>query len=441
MLSTLSTHGRAFWPSVGLTGSVLFLMCLLALADTLKLAETAQLATVLACLFVIAELPRLPARQRKQILTLAGIGFAFAGWAWWQGSTLKLLELMGEHLKLVMLLTAVNFISMATRLERSGDMTGVKSFGFTLGGMHLFSAIANFSAVIMVGDQVKRKDRLDALSQLILSRGFGLAVLWSPFLSILALVLEQVPGAELYEIYPYSVSLAVIGLGLCLLDARLRYSQDLKQYDGYPLKSSTLSLPAIMMAGVLGLTALYPEIPTVAIVSGIAMLTPFILVCLRNPVITGIRMTQTHIRTKLPDARSEISLFLAAGVLAGGVKACIGAGLIALPFTETNALVASVVLCSIVLLAHAGLHQLAVVAIFAGLLTDVTTTPTLMAVAYVLATALSMAGSTFSGLNFIMQARYHTPARDIVKVNSVFTLTMLAIGCTALWLMEWMGVQ
>lgn len=441
MLSSLTTRAQGLWPSMVLTGPLLFTMCLLALLDTFQLVSAAEIATVLACLFVLFELPRLKPGQRKQILILAGIGFAFALWAWWQGSDLSLLDLLGEHLKLLMLLTAVNFISLATRLERSGEMRGLSSFSFTLGGMHLFSAIANFSSVIMVGDQVKRNERVDALSQMILSRGFGLAVLWSPFLSILALVLEQVPGAELYSIYPYSISLAVMGLLLCLLEARLRYPQQLARYDGYPLKPSTLTLPIVMMVCVLAVTAFYPDLPTVAVVSSIAILTPLALVSFQQGPVSSMGTLGRHITTKLADARAEISLFLAAGILAGGVKACISVGLIALPFTETNAFVASMVLCAVVFLAHVGLHQLAVVAIFAGLLADVTTTPTLMAVAYVLATALSMSGSTFSGLSFILQARFHSKPRDILSVNLGFTLVMVAAGCGMLYLMESLGVQ
>lgn len=441
MLSSLTTRVQGLWPSMALTGPLLFTMCFLALLDTFQLVSTAEIAIVLACLFVLFELPRLKPGQRKQIGMLAGIGFTFAAWAWFQGSDLALLDLLGEHLKLVMLLTSVNFISLATRLERSGEMRGLSSFSFTLGGMHLFSAIANFSSVIMVGDQVKRQDRVDVLSQMILSRGFGLAVLWSPFLSILALVLEQVPGAELYSIYPYSISLAVLGLLLCVVDAKLRYPQQLASYDGYPLKASTLILPLVMMVCVLAVTAFYPDLPTVAVVSSVAILVPLVLVSFRQGAISGVGTLGRHITTKLADARAEISLFLAAGILAGGVKACISVGLIALPFTETNAFVASVVLCAVVFLAHVGLHQLAVVAIFAGLLADVTTTPTLMAVAYVLATALSMSGSTFSGLSFILQARFHTKPRDILSVNLGFTLAMVAVGCGMLYLMESLGVQ
>ena len=128
LLSSLTSTLRVIWPSVAVTGPILFVMCLLALLNTFQLSSTAELATVLACVFVLLELPRLKPGQRKQIGMLAGIGFAFALWAWFQGGDLALLDLLGEHLKLVMLLTAVNFISLATRLERSGERRGVGQF-------------------------------------------------------------------------------------------------------------------------------------------------------------------------------------------------------------------------------------------------------------------------------------------------------------------------
>lgn len=436
---TLGTH--LCWPGTQLSGVLLFIMWALALTDTFALMNAAVLATVLAWSFVIIELPRLKPKQRKQILTLAGIGILCALWAWSKGSDVRLIELLDEHLKLAMLLTAVNFIVLATKLARSRRLKGLSSFTLTFGGMHLFASIANFSAVILVGDQIQRKTRLDMLSRMILSRGFGLAVLWSPFLSILPLVLEQVPDAKIYDIYPYSVSLALLGLMLTVAEAKLRNAHKLAGYEGYPLKASTLHLPALMILGVLLIAWIYPELPTVAIVSSLAVFVPLLVISVQHgPVESGKKLAR-HITHKLADARAEISLFLSAGLLAGGVKACIGVGLIALPVDNTNAFVAASVMWAIVLLAMSGIHQLALVAIFAGLLADVTTTPTLMAVAYVLATALSMSGSTFSGLSFILQARFNSSSRDILHTNTLYTFTMLCTGTVALFLMEKMGVS
>ncbi|WP_372832347.1 hypothetical protein [Pontibacterium sp.] len=186
---------------------------------------------------------------------------------------------------------------------------------------------------------------------------------------------------------------------------------------------------------------IYPDLPTITVVSSLAVLVPFIVISLQSGITSGGKKLIGHVTGKLADARAEVSLFLSAGLLAGGVKACIGVGLITLPVTGTDATVAAAVMWAIVVLAILGIHQLALVAIFAGLLADVTTTPTLMAVSYVLATALSMSGSTFSGLSFILQARFHSSAREILKANLPYTVLMLLAGTAALYLMESLGVQ
>jgi hypothetical protein len=56
--------------------------------------------------------------------------------------------------------------------------------------------------------------------------------------------------------------------------------------------------------------------------------------------------------------------------------------------------IATFVLVSIVLFAAIGIHQFALVAIFMGFFADVTTTPTLMAIAYIMGTSISMSGSS-----------------------------------------------
>ena len=154
----------------------------------------------------------------------------------------------------------------------------------------------------------------------------------------------------------------------------------------------------------------------------------------------GIK-THQHIFTRLSESRTEISLFLSAGLLAASVKACITVGLVSLPFTQTNATVASFILVAIIVIASLGINQLAVVAIFAGLLADVTTTPTLMAVTYIYATALSMFTSVFSGTNMILRARYHCTTKEIFRNQLPFTLIMIPIGISVLFLMESLGVK
>lgn len=441
MLSAKPFTLRLLQPLGSLSGVMILGAMLLALGGTFNLIHADGLATLLAWGFVIAELPQLAPRQLRLLAILCGIGVAFAGWAWLLGGRPDPIALLGEHLKLAMILAAVNFIRLVSKPEPAPDRKGLRSFLTTLGGMHFFSAVANFSSVVMVGDQLHRGGSLSRLSQILLSRGFSLAVLWSPFLSILPMILDKVPGSNLYALYPFMIALALLGLIVTLVEARLLWSDALDQYAGYPLKRATLTLPGLLIVSVLLITWLAPELPTLGVVSVMALLTPVALLTARNGLAHALKSASSHTRHRLPDARGEIALFLSAGLLAAGVKSFIALGLIQLPLEETNATIASLVLICVLAGAYLGIHQFALIAIFIGLLADITTTPTLMGIAYIAATSLSMSGSVFSGLNFILQARFHCPASHLLRQNLVYTLVMLVATLGLLHLLETWGVR
>lgn len=413
----------------------------LVLGNNLTSINLTPVATILAWLFLVIEFPRLKTKQRPLIFILLFLGSCCTATAWLLGSDIKLLELLDEHLKLAMLLTAVSFISLAASPKKADCPKGSRSFIHTLLGMHFFSSVANFSAVIVVGDQLNRNNRLDSLSFRILSRGFSLAVLWSPFLSITPLVLEQVPDAQVSTLYPFTIGLAIAGLLLTLLDTKIQYLEELSVYQGFPMKPATLTLPLLLICSVLILNQIYPTTPTVFLVSGLAVLVPACIILLAQGVKVASNKILSHINYHLADSRTEISLFLSAGLLAASVKACIATGIITLPFNETNASIAALTLVMIVVVAFFGLHQLAAVAIFSGLLAEATTTPNLMAIAYILGTGLSMLSSTFSATNFILRLRYNAENRDIIKHQGWFTLIMLVIGIGVIYLMAAMGIK
>jgi hypothetical protein len=325
-----------------LSGVMIFITLILALLDTFRLAPLADIATLCAWSFVALEFTRLTAKQRLPIYLLLGAGCCFVAWAWAAGAEIQPLAILGEHLKLAMLLAAVNFIRLSTRLEQVNDRPGTRSFLATLGGMHVLSSVANFSSMLLVGEQLKRKDSLSSLSQIILARGFGLAILWSPFLSSLPLVLEQVPGTNLYGILPFTLGLTLFGLLYTLLEARYRYTADLHHYQGYPMTTRTLVMPACLVAAILLVSGFWPSLPTVGVVA---------------------------------------------------------------------------------------------------LLADVTTAPTLMAIAYIIATSVSMSGSLFSGVNFILQARFNCSGRTILSNNLAYSVLMLSAASILIYILPLVGIQ
>ena len=427
------------------TGILLVLTWALTLVDTLQLADTRDAATVLVWSFIAIEFTRMTRKQRTPVTALMAAGAGFGIWAWWETGQLNLMSLLDEHIKLAMLLTAVSFIRLATKVHAGGKNTGFKSFAATFGGMHLFSSVANFSSLFLFGDQVRKTQsngaQLNPLSYRLLTRGFSLAIFWSPFLSMIPLILELVPGVEMGKVYPWALTIVAFGFLLTLAEARWRNDDELTTYQGYPITLSSLALPVLLIATLLLVHQLLPDLPMLVVISTVAVAIPLIWLLVLKGAGETTQKVQTHIREQLPNTRPEISLFLAAGFLAAGVKACIAAGLIHSPFGDTNALVAASVMLLIFVISSLGIHQFALVAIFAGLMAHNTVTPHLMAIAYMMGVSLAMSGSLFSGVNIIIHNQFKVPNRAMLRDNMPYSIIMLLFATGILFIMEANGVR
>lgn len=421
-----------------LTGPLLLGCWSLTLLDALGWLEATAVATLLAWSYVALELGNLTRKQRLPVLLLVGGGLLFTFASWYHSGELDWVALGSHHLMLVMLLTSVNFIRMATRLHSEGKTRGLRSFIATYTGMHFFSSVANFSSLILVGEQIRRPGApgLSPLSYILLTRGFALAIFWSPFLSMIALVLALVPNAQISTILPWALAVVIFGTAFTLIEARLRHSEELEQYAGYPMCPSSLALPSVLIGSLLVAHHLFPELPMLVLVSILAVTIPLIWQAVRVAPSVLRQQLGRQVTESLPNARPEISLFLAAGFLAAAVKTSMTTGLISSPFETTNALIASIVMVLIFAMASAGIHQFALVAIFAGLLEQVTSTPSLMAIGYMTAVSLSMSSSLFSGVNVILQGQYQMRSRDMLMHNLPYSIAVLVFTSALLFVME-----
>ena len=446
MISSLSVFRHPVLTSGTLSGLLLIHCWALTLLDALGWLEATAMATGLAWAYVALELPNLSAKQRLPVLLLGGGGLVFGVAAWIKTGHIDWIELGSEHLMLVMLLTSVNFIRMATRLHGESKTRGLRSFIATYTGMHVFSSVANFSSLMLVGDQIRKPSQqngpeLSPLSYILLTRAFSLAIFWSPFLSMIALILALVPGAEITEVFPWALAVVAFGTLFTLIEARWRYADEASDYAGYPMRPSSLSLPAVLIGSLLLAHQLYPDTPMVVLVSMLAVAVPLVWQAVRVKPSEFRDQLGQQITVSLPRARPEISLFLAAGFLAAAVKAAISAGLIVSPFEYTNALIASLVMVLVFVAASLGIHQFAMVAILAGMLDQITTTPTLMAIAYMTGVSLSMSSSVFSGVNAILQGQYRIQSRDVYAHNLPYSIATLVFTTIMLFVMEASNVQ
>jgi hypothetical protein len=129
---------------------------------------------------------------------------------------------------------------------------------------------------------------------------------------------------------------------------------------------------------------------------------------------------------------NELCLFLAAGVLAGGISALIQHGVFANPFIQFDSVTAAQVLAIMLLCAFFGIHPIIMISSFAPMIMTLNPDPNLAAVTFLFAWNLGTCSNPLSGTNLVFQGRYAIPGWKLAFWNWPYAIVMLALG--AIWL-------
>ena len=301
----------------------------------------------------------------------------------------------------------------------------------TLVGVHLFGAVINLSAVVVIGDRLARAEAMDSRAALLLSRGFTSAVYYSPFFGGTALALTLAEGARLSVVVAVGLPLALVGLGFAAWDARRRDPQRLRDFRGFPTDLRSLRVPLLLAVGVLGAHLLWPEASVLVI---IAWLTPGLVAALllRGGGRDAGRAMLAHVQQRLPEMRGELALFLAAGVLASGLTATFGAFGGWLPVERLNGTSATLIMLLTVIAGTVGLHPVIALTTAASVLAPTQPPPDLLAVMFVLSWGLGTAVSPMAVTHLAMQGRYGIDAWMFPRSNAVYGVLMMVLGSLAL---------
>ena len=143
-----------------------------------------------------------------------------------------------------------------------------------------------------------------------------------------------------------------------------------------------------------------------------------------------------YIANGLPRMVNELTLFLAAGVLAAGMSAMIVNGALANPFVVFDALTASKLLGIIVILAAIGIHPVILITSFTPLMLALDPDPNLLAVTYLFAWNLGTCSSPLSGTHLVFQGRYGLPSWKAAIWNWPYAVVMWFIALAWLQVVE-----
>lgn len=394
---------------------------------TLPAAITAWAALVLL-------LPRATPRQRAVALTLILIGVLGMGIGLAHGQSPDWRTALTANQALVAMLVAVTFLSLVTRTPHSSERRprGRRAVVQTMLGVHVLGAVINVPAVDLVAAPLTPVSGMDRPRILLLSRAFSIAAFWSPFWGAMAAVTTYTTNPDLTVVIPLGVATAAVAMLVSLPSVFAAFGNDLASFEGYPITTRAMVVPASMLASVLALHTAFNNTPLVSVVAVSALIVSAtgLLTVYRTGSLSRLG---EHVSSRLPQTNGEVTLFLAAGVLIAGVTQATEALDVALPLAATTWWQAWLLLLTIVVLAVLGLHPIVTIAIAAALITDSTTNPTLLAMTGLIAWGIQAAIGPITGLNVVLHGRYGIDSFTIARWNLTHAVSLMVLSAPVLW--------
>jgi hypothetical protein len=336
---------------------------------------------------------------------------------------------------LMTMIAAVGFLRLVVipdTLQEESLPVGRKAFLHTLLGLNVSSSIINISAPILISDRIHRKRPLQRFTAQTFVRVFCGVSSWSPFFGAMAVVLTYVSDASLGWIVVAGFPFMLVGFIGVYVEARLRYADEVDSFVGYPTHLDALKVPAILIVTVVLMSQLFAAIPILVLIAISALLVTSSVLLLRNGIAGSIARLREYVIDGLPRIVNELCLFLAAGVLAGGISALILNGVLQNPFAGFDAVTAAEVLAIMVFCAFCGIHPIIMISSFAPMIMTLDPDPNLLAATFLFAWHLGTCSNPLSGTNLVFQGRYGIPGWKLAFWNWPYALVMLVIG--SLWL-------
>ena len=419
-------------------GWLLALMLALAIASTLWTTIPTSWAAMAAWLAALGLWSRSSRAQRWQVALLAVLGALGLGWGHLHGVPVDPLRVLSHNQLIISMMAAVTLLRLLNRPSDAGQPElpkGGGAYARSMLGVHLFGAVINYTAVVIMADRLTRKHPLTLSQGLLMSRAFTMAVFYSPFIGGMALALAYTPGSRLPTVMLFGVPLALVGFVAIQLLARRRGDQSLDEFRGYPVQFDSLWLPAGLAAAVLVLHTLFPDISVLSVIMLLSPAVVALVLSVRSGPVGAGRELNEFISCRLPEMSGELWLFLSAGVLAAGLAAVFASLGGWMPFQAFDAGAASLILISTVVVAFLGVHPVVVVSTAVPLLAPLDPDPSLMALLFVMGWGIGCAISPLSGTNVMLHGRYGVSNWVISRNNAGFCsiMTITAIGLLHLY--------
>ena len=375
---------------------------------------------------------RLPGRARLQVGLMIGIGLACIAAVATRGVAIEWGDVTGRTLPILTLLAGVAFLRLAYRAGDGNVVAAPRGFGAylrTMVGVHLFAAVINMSALVVFTDRLVRSAPLARREIAMLGRSFSMIAYYSPFVGGVALALSLVPDVRFPVFVLTGVVLACIGFLIIAVLGRWEEGEAIAEFRGYPFRAESLWLPLTLVGAVTVTHWAWPSVPILFPVALFAPLLAAAALVARVGTAGATRILTRFAMTELSGMSGELSLFLAAGVLGGGLSAVVGAFPSLVPQFALTAATATLALSGIAVLGMAGVHPLVSVTTLIALTLPASPPPTLLATVCVVGWGLGSSVSPYSGINLVLSTRCGVSSWVFPRWNAFYcAATVLSAG-------------
>ena len=350
---------------------------------------------------------------------------------------INLIKVFTVNQYLLTLLIGVGFLRLIAipRKDKNIDLPkGKQSFIKTYLSVHLFGSVINISSLLLVADKMYKKSPLNPAQIVLLTRAFASDAYWSPFFVAFAAAITYAPNLQTYTIISFGIFLAITAFMITYFDVTKDKKFNIDEFNGYPLSLETLYLPIILAILVLSTHYFFPNLKVIVLISTFSILMTLFILPLKKNFSEALKILKYHILNELPKMKSEISLFLVAGlfgILIGSVLTGLN---FSLPFEVFDYKVASLLLLIFILLAFIGIHPIITIAMIGDFFANAN--HTLLAMTFLMAWSTTVSTSPISGLNLTIVARYNCSAKEIFMLNIFYALKMYIVCVICLFVLS-----
>jgi hypothetical protein len=391
----------------------------------------AGMASWLAAFLLVGNASRI---LQVQVAILTVIGLILIFYASRQGAEINVLNVISSNSGLLSMIAAVGFLRLVVIPDANKEdllPVGRRSYLHTMLGLNILSSIINISAPMLIADRIHRQKPLQRFTAQSMTRVFCGCSSWSPFFGAMAVVLTYVNQAQLLWIVIAGLPFTILGLIVVYTEARIRYPLEVDNFVGYPMHLASLKIPMILVISVVLGFWLLPQTPVLVVIGSSALVVTILGLLVRN---SASLMPQLggYVVNGLPRMVNELTLFLAAGVLAAGMSAMIDNGALVMPITSFDATTATQLLGLILLCAAIGIHPVILISSLTPLILTLEPDPNLLAVTYLFGWNLGTCASPLSGTNLVFQGRYDIPSWKAAIWSWPYMIGMFLLA--AIWL-------